>query len=190
MSELGELLELLHGASRRYRTVRGVLRHWWRMSLLQTAHERWERAMRGAGHARGTGYARMMAMGEGASEEPPDRQEQVVRFWSEPPARLREEAEIVAPQRYEHLTVRDGDRWWTYSPEWGAVSNVGAGEEAESMGVGGGELWQALLDPRSSVAAHRRPGKVHHSPRRDRVAQHRPCAPTSAETMIRSARFR
>ncbi|CAN5823103.1 hypothetical protein BH20ACT14_BH20ACT14_10570 [soil metagenome] len=153
MSELGELLELLHGARRRYRTVCGVLRHSWRMSLSQEAHERWERAMREAGHARGTAYARMMAVSEGPPAEPPDRQEQIVRFWSEPPARLREEAELVAPERYEHVTVRDGERWWTYSPEWGAVSNVGAGEEAESMSVGGGELWQALLDPAGWIPA-------------------------------------
>jgi hypothetical protein len=146
MSELGELLELLHGARRRYRTVRGVLRHRWNLSLSQQAHERWERSLRDA-HARGTAYAMLTAVGEGPPAEPPDRQEQVVRFWSEPPARLREEAEIVAPQRYEHVTVRDGARWWTYSPEWGAMSNVDAGEEAESMSVAGSELWQPLLDP-------------------------------------------
>ncbi len=122
MSGLGELLELLHGARGRYRTVRGVLRHWWRMSLLHEAHERWERALREAGHIRGTAYAMMMAVGDGPAAEPPDREEQVVRFWSEPPARLREEAEIGAPKRYEHLTVRDGERWWTYSPAWRLIS--------------------------------------------------------------------
>lgn len=153
MSEIGELLELLHGARRRYRTVRGVLRHWSRMSRVQEAHERWQRKLREAGHAHGTAYAMLIALGEGPPAEPPDRQEQVVRFWSEPPARLREEAESVAPERYEHVTVRDGERWWTYAPEWGAISNVEAGEEAESTGVGGGELWQALLDPTFLIPA-------------------------------------
>jgi hypothetical protein len=36
-----------------------------------------------AGHAGGTAYAMIMAAGEGPTAEPPDRQEQVVRFWSE-----------------------------------------------------------------------------------------------------------
>jgi len=45
------------------------------------------------------------------------------------------------------VTVRDGKRRWTYAPEWGAVSNVAAGEEGEGMSAGGGELWAPLLDP-------------------------------------------
>lgn len=84
-------------------------------------------------------------------EEPPperlDEHELLVRFWSEPPDRLREETETVAPQRHEHLTVRDGRRWWTYSPDCGAVSNVVAGEEDEQTVVGGSELWSPLLEP-------------------------------------------
>jgi hypothetical protein len=147
MGTLGDLLELLHGAHRRYRTARGVLRHWWSMSLSQKAREQWERQLRDAGHSHGTSYAMLVSTGEGPPTEPPDRQEQVVRFWSEPPSRLREEAETLAPERHVRVTVRDGDRWWTYSPEWGAMSNVGAGEEAERMSVGGGELMEALLDP-------------------------------------------
>lgn len=148
MSELAELLELLHGARRRYRSVRGTLRHWWRMSLSEEARERWELTMREAGEAHGSSFAVAVSMGEGPPREPPDRQERVVRFWSEPPARLREEAEIMAPERYEHVTVRDGKRWWTYSPDWGAISNVGADDEAGAMSAGtGGELWQLLVDP-------------------------------------------
>lgn len=145
MSELGDLLELLHGARGRYRTVRGVLRHIWRLRLAAQARERWEEAMQQAGHSQGTAYAQFAV--DGLPAQQPDRQEQVIRFWSEPPDRLREETESLAPDRQTHVIVRDGRSWWIYSPELGAISNVGAGEEAERMGVGGGELWAALLDP-------------------------------------------
>jgi hypothetical protein len=57
MGELGELLELLHGARGRYRTVRGVLRHRSSLCLSQQAHERWEPDLREAGHSAGTAYA-------------------------------------------------------------------------------------------------------------------------------------
>jgi hypothetical protein len=39
-----------------------------------------------------------------------DEHERLIRFWSEPPDRLREETETILPQRHEHVTVRDGRR--------------------------------------------------------------------------------
>jgi outer membrane lipoprotein-sorting protein len=146
VSDLGEVLELLHGARARYRTVRGVLRHWSSLRLSQEARERWAAEVHAAGHSAGTTYAEVMVVDQPASE-PPDRHELAIRFWSDPPARLREETTNVAPQPHEHVLVRDGDRWWTYSPEWGAVSNVVTGEEVEQVMTGGGELWETLLDP-------------------------------------------
>jgi outer membrane lipoprotein-sorting protein len=146
VSELGELLELLYGARRRFRTARGVLnrRHSWR--LMQEAMKR-ENARRTRGRA-GHGSVQLMrfaSAGEPA-EEPPDVQEERIRFWFEPPERLREETE--APPHSSHTTVIDGELWWTYSPDWGATSNVGlSDEEASSMSAGGGEPFRVLLDP-------------------------------------------
>lgn len=153
MSQLGDLLELLHGSRGTYRSVRGVLRHWLSFRLSQEAHERWERMLRAAGHSGGTAFQMVMATSAGPLAEPPDRHELVIRFWSEPPARQREETTTLAPQPHEHTVVRDGTRWWTYSPEWGAMSNVAAGADDENIGVGGGELWMALLDPSAWIPA-------------------------------------
>jgi hypothetical protein len=145
MSELGDLLELLHAARARYRTVRGVLRHRSNVRISQQAHERWEHELREAGDSVGTSYA--MVVGEG----PPWSGRTTMRSWSGSGATRRiacaRRRKTLAPERHEHVTVRDGGRWWTYSPDWGAVSNVGAGEEAERMSAGGGELWAPLLNP-------------------------------------------
>ncbi|MGH2988999.1 MAG: hypothetical protein ACRDMY_03885 [Gaiellaceae bacterium] len=146
MSDLGDLLELLHSARGRYRTVRGVLRQRSNLHDSERAHERWEEAMHEAGKSVGTSYA-MLVFEDGTPSRSEGRHELVVRFWSEPPARMREETTGVAPQDHEHVLVRDGGRWWSYSPHWGAVSNVAAGAEAEEVTAGGGELWPALLDP-------------------------------------------
>ncbi len=144
MSELGELLELLYGARHSFRTARGVLRRTYSWRLTQEAMKR-----ENARHKRGRGGSvQLMAFATGgpSAEEPPDVHEERIRFWFEPPERLREEAE--APPHSSHTTVLDGDLWWTYSPDWGATSNVGLSEEeAANVRAGGGEPFRLLLDP-------------------------------------------
>lgn len=111
MTELGGLLELLYLAPGDYRAVQGVLRHRSDIRLLQEALERWEERSREAGRSGGT--SGFFAIGPAPPAERPDEHELLVRFWSEPPDRLREEVETLAPRPDEHLTVRDGGRWWT-----------------------------------------------------------------------------
>jgi outer membrane lipoprotein-sorting protein len=148
VSELGELLELLYGARSSFRTARGVLRRRSSRRLSQAAMVR-QNARRRRG---GTGQIVMFASGGGTAEEPPDLQEEVTRFWFEPPDRLRDETESAAG--HTHTTVLDGDLWWTYSPEWGAMSNAVLGEdESSNMSVGGGESYRALLDPSPLLGA-------------------------------------
>jgi outer membrane lipoprotein-sorting protein len=144
VSELGDLLELLYGARSSFRTVRGVLRHRHSTRLTQEAMLR-ENARRASRRAGGGGAMLQFARG-GQAEEPPDLQEEVTRFWFEPPHRLREETESSSGRG--HTTVLDGDLWWTYMPDWGATSNVGVDEdESANVSVGGGEPFRALLDP-------------------------------------------
>jgi outer membrane lipoprotein-sorting protein len=141
VTELGELLELLHGARHRFRTARGTVRrrHNWR--LMQEAMKR-ENARRGRG-----GSIVLLQVAGQSGAEPPDVHEELVRFWFEPPGRLREEAE-ASPPSSSRTVVLDGELWWMYSPDWGATSNAGlSGEEASHMSAGGGELFRALLDP-------------------------------------------
>jgi outer membrane lipoprotein-sorting protein len=147
MSELAELLELLHEARHRYRTARGVMRrrHNWR--LTQEAVRRSNaRSRRG-----GMGQVMMFASGGGGAEEQPDVHEEVIRFWVEPPDRLRYEIESSGRAQ---TTVIDGDTWWLYSPDWGATSNAGlTDEETGNMSVGGGEPFRQLLDPSTIAGA-------------------------------------
>ncbi|MCW2977622.1 MAG: hypothetical protein JWM06_2903 [Actinomycetia bacterium] len=146
MTELGELLELLHGARHRFRTARGTVRrrHNWR--LTQEAMKR-ENARRTRGRG-GYGVSQVILTSAGGpADEPPDVYEELVRFWFEPPGRLREEVE-ASPPPSSRTVVLDGELWWMYSPDWGATSNAGlSGDEASHMSAGGGELFRALLDP-------------------------------------------
>lgn len=88
----------------------------------------------------------MFSSSSGPTEEPPDLQEEVTRFWFEPPGRLRDETESSGGN--PRVTVVDGDLWWTYMPDWGAMSNAALGDDDTSnMSVGGGEPFRALLDP-------------------------------------------
>ena len=73
-------------------------------------------------------YARFSG---GPGEEPPDRYEERTRFWWQPPDKLREESEAEPPRR-SHTTVLDGELWWTYSPDWGAISNVDLDEDVRA----------------------------------------------------------
>ncbi|HJX49394.1 MAG TPA: hypothetical protein VJ375_16255 [Gaiellaceae bacterium] len=145
MSELGELLELLHGARGSFRTARGVLVHRYSSRLMQEAMKRDNARL---SRRRGGSGATLMtfATSGGSTEEPPDLHEELIRFWYEPPGRLREETESA--QQASRTTVLDGELWWTYSVDWGATSNAGLSEdEASRMGAGGGEAFRPLLDP-------------------------------------------
>ena len=124
MSELGDLLVLLHGARRRISTVRATLRLWQdlvgRQAALAPLVERGEV----------TAYA--------ASDDTDPETQELVRVWLAPPDRAREEREGAA-----RVAVRRGPLWWHYDPESGAVSN----EDEPDVAGGGGESYWWLLDP-------------------------------------------
>ena len=136
MSDLGDLLELLHTADRRYRTVRATIREW-------RHHERAHRAfVRYAEERGGTMYAQITTLGRA-----PETYETLTRIWSEKPDRVREEreGEHAAPE----LGIRDGRRWWMYGAEIGAVSN----DDDTSVGSGVGEAHRYLFEPARLLGA-------------------------------------
>lgn len=143
---LAELLELLYGTHGRFRTARGVVSYRQSMSRMHEAHRREaERVNRRRGGRVSTMQVSFSSTGEDG--EPPDLYEERQRFWWEPPDRLREETETTPPPR-SHTTVLDGELWWTYSPDWGAISNVDLDQEERAHhGTGGGERFKPLLDP-------------------------------------------
>ena len=153
MASLAELLELLYEARGRVRTARGVVTYRQSMGRMQEAHRReMERVNRGRGGGRVSQMQIAFASKGGAAEEAPDLYEERQRFWWEPPDKLREETEATPPRR-NHTTVLNGELWWTYSPEWGATSNVDLDEEERAHhGAGGGERFKPLLDPSPLIA--------------------------------------
>jgi outer membrane lipoprotein-sorting protein len=129
MSELGDLLVLLHGARGRTSTVRATVRTWRHDGRMREAMAR--SARRGSA---------VMYAGDGDEDAGRDPVEGLVRVWLAPPDRAREEREGGDG---EGFGVRRGELWWHYNPLSGATSNE------DQPDVGGGtadELWW-LIDP-------------------------------------------
>jgi hypothetical protein len=104
---LGELLELMHGARHRFRTVRA--------EVLERHHtERHMRAFeRRTAERPGTS---LVGFAAGPAAAPlPEWSEHVTRLWWDRPDRLRLE-------RMDMVQVRVGERWWSVSETFGAAA--------------------------------------------------------------------
>jgi len=119
VSELGDLLELLDGAADRWTTVHGVVREWRDQTLVNRAFERKHQ------------LPAMRATLVGAT---PPVSETFARVWF-----ARDRARV---ERGEHVHVVNGDQWWTFSPEAGAITNA-----RERKTTSGGSEARALLEP-------------------------------------------
>ena len=148
MSELGDLLELIYGAGERWQTVRLTVREWQHPARTQEAIERLNRE-----HSAG-GSRQVMLYGATRGPEP-EEVEHIVRVWLDGD-RAREERE--GPYAFPTLGIRDGKRWWMYSPEHGASTNEG--DPNHQSGVG--EQALVLLEPTHVLGALRleRAGEV------------------------------
>ncbi len=140
MGGLGDLLELLHGARRRWQTVRLVARRWQELDRGLRAMERGAEQAR----ARGAGVAMLRAVSPRSSAEDPERpkvSESISRYWLDPGRdRVRVERSDAHGDFY---SVRVGERWWSYHPLVGATSN----DDDLSVRIGGTEELGPLLDP-------------------------------------------
>jgi outer membrane lipoprotein-sorting protein len=130
VSDLGELLVLLHGARGRISTVRATVRAWQHTQRVREAMERVTRDGSVVSYAPDGGH-------EGEVES-------IVRLWLAPPDRVREEREGADG---EWFGVRRGRSWWHYGPQGGAISNEGDPEVGSGMGE---EQWW-LLDPAAVI---------------------------------------
>jgi hypothetical protein len=131
VTELGDLLVLLHGARGRVSTVRAVVRTWHHVRV------------------RGEAMARVVERGDvvpyGPAEVPErDCVESLVRVWFVPPDRVREQREDPDGARFG---VRRGRLWWRYDAHNGAMSN----EDRPEVGGGVGEEFGWLLDPAAVI---------------------------------------
>jgi outer membrane lipoprotein-sorting protein len=136
VASLGDLLELLHGAYDRFETVRLAARNWQHVAGSRRAFERF------AAESGGTRFG-AVKVGEPESET----REGIVRLWFEKPLRVREEREGDLGGAV--LGIRDGERWWMYSPDFGARSN----EDDLEVGSGVGQQYEHFLDPSPLIPA-------------------------------------
>jgi outer membrane lipoprotein-sorting protein len=129
VSALGELLECLHRAGEGYRSVRAHYRTWRHQERATAAFQR-EAERRGGA----------VAVAVGSGPELPVEQEGFIRLWAEPPDRVREERDVAGG---EHVAIRVGSSWWTYSPQTGALTN----DPERNVSTSVGESLNAVLDP-------------------------------------------
>lgn len=111
VSDLGNLLELIHSAPDRWRSVRLTVREWHHHARGAEAFERWTRRSQGGAS---------MRMISSRSGEPAEECTTTYRLWWESPERFREE---MGTTDVRHTLVCDGERWWTASPDWGVLSS-------------------------------------------------------------------
>jgi len=136
MSELGDLLELLHTSDRRWRTFRGAGHEWRHVERLMEAFERQA--------ARETAVTRNGGRAEGPE---PVEQEERWALWVGPEPKVRAEFAVGD----ETITaVLDGDRWWHWSPSDGARTNAADPQDRSSHGTGPGA---SLLDTAALLPA-------------------------------------
>jgi len=141
MSELADLLELLHGAGGRWRTARLVLRRWGHGDLAGAALRRHADSRAAAGRSRGTVF------GLRGGDTGPPTWEMTTRAWVDRSGdRTRVETD---GDHGERPTVRVGTLWWAYSSQSGSVSN----EAEPDVGGGHGGDFDWMLEPSSLLPA-------------------------------------
>ncbi len=131
MSELGDVLELLHDAARRVTTLSVTLREWW-------DEDQSRRAMAAAvRNARGTSVTWSVGDGE-PSPRPSDREHRTSIYYQRPGRYRIQRQPEAASQEPAILHVCDGTREWTYVPDRA---------EAWVQQPGAHQLVDDLLDP-------------------------------------------
>jgi len=124
MSDLGDLLELLHGASERWRTVRTTIWSWRHHGRHMAAWHAWQQNAGGSVTTFGIAAS-------GNDEPEPETSQSQTKLWIDG-ERVREEHEGDLFPRHG---VRAGELWWSYDEHNGAMLN----EEAPEVGSGIGE---------------------------------------------------
>jgi outer membrane lipoprotein-sorting protein len=109
VSDVGDLLELLQGASGRWQTLQCTIRSWHDTELQGRAFERWQASI-------GSGSTQSIMFSTDGEEERPREYEFNQRVWIVKPDLLREEGE-------HGTSVSRGELWWHLSEHQGFMSN-------------------------------------------------------------------
>jgi len=134
VSELGDLLELLHGADEPFESVTVTWRMW-------RHHERAHRAFVAHAERQGGRTGTLYAYGSG---EAPEESTETIRMWREG-CRVREE------HGDGRFAVAVGSTWWMWDERSGALSN----EDEPEVGSGVGQQLAVLLSPARLLGAIR-----------------------------------
>ena len=134
MSELGDLLELLHRAHASFMTVRYEAREWRHTRRTQEASAR---AMRRSGASTGQVVLAMFA-----TDDVPEEWEVEIRAWLAWPNCVREERGEAGRVT---IGAANGERWWQVMPEWATVSDEGDGWATGQVG----QCLRHVVDPSS-----------------------------------------
>lgn len=137
VSQLGELLEVIHNSRDRWRTFRGEYRLW---RDRQLSHEAFTEMAERSG---ATTYGALVVSSKAEPDPEPPQSEGRWRIWVERPDSIREEYE--GRDWGPRTTVKVGEGWWTFDEHWGARSNEGSEEVSTSVAQFSGWLEPAKL---------------------------------------------
>jgi outer membrane lipoprotein-sorting protein len=141
---LGELLVLMTGAHRSFRTLRGEVRAWHHEERSREVFERLQARSGGS-----SSQISISAFGTTPAPLPPEREDRL-RIWLAQPDRIREEWQrMQLGERVDSTLVQVGTTWWAFHPGMGAQTNGGAPDFQH-----GSQLQRSVLDPAGLVASH------------------------------------
>ena len=151
MSELGDILELMHKASTSFETFAGEFVAVDHPDVAQDAMM--EAVKRRSSRIRGarspTRSHTIQARIHGGPEPADGPQESRILVWSEPPDRYREQE---GDGEEMQLVICDGERWWSYDPFMGALTNGNDADPGASTVRG---QCEQLLRPSGLLARQR-----------------------------------
>jgi outer membrane lipoprotein-sorting protein len=137
VSELGEVLQLMHRSEQRWRSLRADGREWRHAALHLEAFMRMvERRRSGS----------VSVFGSSSKEvEEPEETETTWRLWMEGRRRVR--AEFAIGHGEMVTAVVDGPTWWSWSPSMGALTNEGREDSETGLGPGTALVHPAVILP-------------------------------------------
>jgi outer membrane lipoprotein-sorting protein len=147
MGDLGDILELLHDAEPRWKTLRAVGRQWRHNPRASEAFDRHFAALGATQPPVSVVRVTASYTHDGSQPPEPDESEDHWRLWIERGGRTRTEFS-VGPETVS--AVFDGPTWWSWSPSRGGMTNRGA----ENHGHGAGPA-SVLIDTPQLLSALR-----------------------------------
>jgi outer membrane lipoprotein-sorting protein len=153
VSELGEVLELMHTSEQRWCSVRASGREWRHAALnLEAFMSMVERRRPGS----------VAVFGSSAGEvEEPEESDSTWRLWMEGRHRVR--AEFAVGQGEMVTAVVDGSTWWSWSPSTGALTNEGSENAETGLGPGTALVHPAVILPAIDLEIRGRTTKLDRS---------------------------